>query len=101
MFLLKYFVTKSVTLEINMNSSRWVGLSIGTLFLIGTLILFGSTVHASWYKIPMEAVNGIAFTLSFGLGLNHFIAYISAFVTLAALFYLGYATGYRIHQKLK
>ncbi|EKM24330.1 hypothetical protein VCHENC03_1273 [Vibrio sp. HENC-03] len=49
----------------------------------------------------MEAVNGIAFTLSFGLGLNHFIAYISAFVTLAALFYLGYATGYRIHQKLK
>ncbi|UTZ29462.1 hypothetical protein HB761_22945 [Vibrio campbellii] len=84
-----------------MNSSRWVGLSIGTLFLISTLFLFGSTVHASWYKMPMEAVNGIAFTLSFGLGLNHFFAYISAFVTLAALFYLGYAMGYLVHRKLK
>ncbi|MCX2790662.1 MULTISPECIES: hypothetical protein [Vibrio] len=84
-----------------MNSSRWVGLTVGTLFLIGTLILFGSTVHSAWYKIPVEAVNGIAFTLSFGLGLNHLVAYISAFFTLAALFYIGYAMGYRIHQKLK
>ncbi len=71
--ILKYFVTNSVTLEMNMNSSRWVGLSIGTLFLISTLFLFGSSVHASWYKMPIEAVNGIAFTLSFGLGLNHFL----------------------------
>ncbi len=84
-----------------MNSSRWVGTFNWHPLLIGTLILFGSTVHASWYKIPMEAVNGIAFTLSFGLGLNHLFAYISAFITLAALFYLGYAIGYRIHQKLK
>ncbi|ASI94569.1 MULTISPECIES: hypothetical protein [Vibrio] len=84
-----------------MNSSRWAGLMVGTLFLIGTLILFGSTVHSAWYKIPLEAVNGIAFTLAFGLGLNHFFAYVSAFITLAALFYIGYAIGSRIFNKIR
>ncbi|AXY03416.1 hypothetical protein [Vibrio alfacsensis] len=84
-----------------MNNSRWAGMFVGTIFLISTLVLFGSTVHSAWYKIPLEAVNGIAFTLAFGLGLNHILAYVAAFVTLIALFYLGYVFGYRIHHKLR
>jgi hypothetical protein len=68
---------------------------------LSTLILFGSTVHSAWYNIPMEAINGIAFTLAFGLGLNHILAYVAAIITLVALFYLGYVLGYRIHNKLK
>ncbi|MGR5068244.1 MULTISPECIES: hypothetical protein [Vibrio] len=84
-----------------MNSSRWAGLLGGTIVLLSTLILFGSTVHSAWYNIPMEAINGIAFTLAFGLGLNHILAYVAAIITLVALFYLGYVLGYRIHNKLK
>lgn len=53
-----------------MNNSRWVGLLGGTIVLLCTFLLFGSSVHADWYMMPAEAVNGIAFTLAFGLGLN-------------------------------
>ncbi|MEK1971662.1 hypothetical protein WOB87_01020 [Vibrio parahaemolyticus] len=84
-----------------MNNSRWVGLLGGTIVLLCTFLLFGSSVHADWYMMPVEAVNGIAFTLAFGLGLNSIFAYVTAFITLAALFYIGYIVGYRVHQKLR
>ncbi|EDP59598.1 hypothetical protein AND4_10589 [Vibrio sp. AND4] len=83
------------------NSSKWVGVSTGALFLIGILLLFGSTVHETWYKMPVEAVNSIAFTLSFGLGFNHFFAYAFALVVIITLFYFGYAIGCYLHKKTK
>ena len=47
-----------------MNNSRWFGLLGGVLFLISTMLLFGSSVHGAWYNFPAEAVNGIAFTFA-------------------------------------
>lgn len=84
-----------------MNNSRWFGLLGGVLFLLSTMLLFGSSVHGAWYRFPVEAVNGIAFTFAFGVGLERTLAYITALITLAALFYIGYVVGYRIHQKLR
>ncbi|MGP8306146.1 hypothetical protein [Vibrio sp. YIC-376] len=84
-----------------MNNSRWVGVLGGMIFLLSTLLLFGYSVHAAWYQFPVEAINGIAFTFAFGLGLNRAVAYIAASITLAAIFYIGYVFGYRIHHKLK
>ncbi|MGI9896319.1 hypothetical protein ACKVMY_12185 [Vibrio natriegens] len=84
-----------------MNNSRWFGLLGGVLFLISTMLLFGSSVHGAWYNFPAEAVNGIAFTFAFGIGLNRSLAYSAALITLAALFYIGYVVGYRVHQKLR
>ncbi|MBR9874497.1 hypothetical protein L3V31_03005 [Vibrio sp. J1-1] len=84
-----------------MNNSRWFGLLSGVIFLLSTVLLFGSSVHIAWYDFPVEAVNGIAFTFAFGIGLNRTLAYTAASMTLAALFYIGYVFGYRIHQKLR
>ncbi|ALR94618.1 MULTISPECIES: hypothetical protein [Vibrio] len=84
-----------------MNNSRWVGFIGGTIVLLSTFILFGSSVHSAWYRIPAEAIHGIAFTLAFGLGLNSLLAYATAVITLAALFYIGFVVSYRAHQKLK
>ncbi|MCA2493658.1 hypothetical protein [Vibrio alginolyticus] len=56
-----------------MNNSRWVGLLGGTIVLLCTFLLFGSSVHADLYMMPAEAVNGVAFTLAFGLGLIAFL----------------------------
>ncbi|MDV6252273.1 hypothetical protein [Vibrio sp. EA2] len=84
-----------------MNNSRWFGLLSGVLFLLSTMLLFSSSVHNAWYQFPVEALNGIAFTFSFGVGLERTLAYITALITLAALFYIGYVVGYRVHQKLR
>ncbi|WP_321462943.1 hypothetical protein [uncultured Vibrio sp.] len=84
-----------------MNNSRWFGLLGGVIFLLSTMLLFGSSVHGAWYNFPVEAVNGIAFTFAFGIGLDRIFAYTIALITLAALFYIGYVVGYRTHQKLK
>lgn len=84
-----------------MNNSRWFGVLGGVIFLISTMLLFGSSAHAAWYQFPIEAFEGIAFTFAFGLGLNRAIAYVAASITLAAIFYIGYVLGYRIHHKLK
>ncbi|CAM2979402.1 hypothetical protein QTO01_10740 [Vibrio mytili] len=84
-----------------MKSSKWSGLAVGTLVLIAVLLLFGSPVNASWQNIPLKAINDIAFSLSFGLGLNHVVAYSAAIMTLAALFYIGYVVGERVFYKLR
>ncbi|MBR9787605.1 MAG: hypothetical protein GYB40_06685 [Vibrionaceae bacterium] len=65
------------------------------------MLLFGSSGHGAWYNFPTEAVNGIAFTFAFGIGLNRALANTAALITLAALFYIGYVVGCRIHQKLR
>ncbi len=83
-----------------MNNSRWFGLLSGMIFLIITLLLFGSSVHGVWYQFPTEAIHGIAFIFAFGLGQNNALSYIAALMTLAAMFYVGYVSGYRIHHKL-
>ncbi len=84
-----------------MNNSRWFGLLGGMIFLLITLLLFGSSVHTAWYQFPVEAINGIAFIFAFGLGLNKALSYAVALITLTAMFYIGYVFGYRIHRKLK
>jgi hypothetical protein len=84
-----------------MNNSRWFGVLGGVIFLLSTMLLFGSSVHAAWYQFPMEAIDGIAFTFAFGLGVNRALAYLAALITLSAIFYIGYVVGYRIHNKLK
>ncbi|PFG57770.1 hypothetical protein ATG66_0266 [Vibrio sp. ES.051] len=84
-----------------MNNSKLVGFMGGTIVLLSTLILFGSSVHAAWYKIPAEAFHGLAFTLAFGLGLNSILAHVAAFITLVALFYIGFIASYRTYQKFK
>ncbi len=84
-----------------MSKNRQSGLIVGTLVLIATFMIFGSTVNTPWLSIPESAVNSIAFSLSFGLGLDHVVACATALATLGGLFYIGYAIGSRIHYKLK
>lgn len=84
-----------------MNNSTWFGVVCGVILLFSTLLIFGFPIHAAWYLFPLEAINGIAFSFAFGLGLNKELSYVAAAMTLTAVFYIGYVVGYLIHHKLK
>ncbi|WP_122034716.1 hypothetical protein [Aliivibrio sp. EL58] len=76
-----------------MNKATTMGMLISFLGLIGLITAMSIGSHFPIYQWPYEAFQGIAFSLSFGLGLSVSISYIVTcvlvFIAASVFFMLG------------
>lgn len=74
-----------------MNKATIMGMVMSFLGLIGLIIAMSLGSHFPIYQWPYEAFQGIAFALSFGLGLSVIISYVVTcvlFVIVASVFFM-------------
>lgn len=74
-----------------MNKATIMGMVISFLALIGLITAMSTGSHFPIYQWPYEAFQGIAFSLSFGLGLPVSISYAVTcvlFVIIASVFFM-------------
>ncbi|NLS12955.1 hypothetical protein HGP28_08635 [Vibrio sp. SM6] len=72
---------------------QWSGIVGGVLVLCLLSLALGLTTAQVWYLWPLEVLNGITFSLAFGLGFPVWLSYTTASVILVGIFYLGYRLG--------
>ncbi len=83
-----------------MNKATMAGWIIAITGFVTFLYLFTSGTNMPFYLWPNEALQGLAFSFAWGLGVPSYLAYPLAIILMIAVFYGFFRFGKRITQLL-
>ncbi len=81
-----------------MNRANVAGTIIATSGFAAFLFLFASGSNVPLMQWPIEALQGLAFTFAWGLGVPSYLAYGLSVVLMVAVFYSFFRIGKRVSQ---
>ncbi|MBA5764008.1 hypothetical protein H2O73_16710 [Vibrio sp. 404] len=83
-----------------MNRANVAGTIVALMGFAAFLFLFASGTNAPFIYWPNEAMQGLAFTFAWGLGVPSYLAYVLSIVLMIAVFYSFFRIGKRLAQML-
>ncbi|KXI24545.1 hypothetical protein [Photobacterium sanguinicancri] len=83
-----------------MNKMVASGVFGGLIPVLGLIVLLAGDSHFPVMKWPLEAFQGLVFSLVWGLGISQYLAYFFSAMLFITLFAVGYAIGCKIYRRL-
>lgn len=83
-----------------MNKTIVSGVLCGLVTVWGLILLLVGDSHFPIIEWPLEAVNGLVFSLVWGLGISQYLAYFISIMLFITLFSVGYAVGIKLYRWL-